>query len=176
MFALIRSLRTKENILLHMKYQGPHYLTKKGLAALRKEYADLCALRKNMTAGEVPEILHSEEANPEYIAFREDMSLLESKIAEYDNILRNYEIISAPPKSQRCTVQLGATVAVEVDGQIDEYTIVGSLEANPMKGRISNESPVGRALIGKKAEETVAVHSPTEVLYKIRKIRYTGSM
>jgi len=91
---------------------------------------------------------------------------------ELENILKNTELITAPPKEKQNIVNLGATVFVKVDGQTDEFTIVGTLEADPALGRISNESPVGRALLGHKTGDEVLVSSPIKTIYKIRKIKY----
>lgn len=69
---------------------------------------------------------------------------------------------------------MGATVELvdESDGSINEYTVLGTLEANPMEGRISSESPVGMQLLGKKIGEKVTINSPIEVVYYVRQIRY----
>jgi len=67
---------------------------------------------------------------------------------------------------------MGATILVEIEGQKDEFTIVGSLEANPMLGRISNASPVGRCLLGHKVGDEVKIQSAVVSVYKIMKIIY----
>lgn len=148
------------------------YLTKEGLEKVRREYNGLKEMKLARTRGESPKILHSEDLNPEYLAFQEDVSFLESRIIELDNILKNVELIKPPKKEKRGIVNLGATVLVSVDGQNDEFTLVGSLEANPSLGRISNESPVGKSLLGHKAGEEVVVSSPIQTTYKIKKIQY----
>jgi len=148
------------------------YLTKEGLERVKKEYNSLKELKLAKTKGESPKILHSEDLNPEYLAFQEDVSFLESRIIELENILKNVELIKAPRKEKQGIVNLGATVLVSVDGQNDEFTLVGSLEANPSLGRISNESPVGKALLGHKAGEEIVVSSPIQTTYKIKKIQY----
>ena len=148
------------------------YLTKEGLEKIKKEYNGLKELKLAKTRGESPKILHSEDLNPEYLAFQEDISFLESRIVELDSILKDVELIKPPRKEMQKIVNLGATVLVSVDGQNDEFTLVGSLEANPSLGRISNESPVGKALLGHKAGEEVIVSSPIQTTYKIKKIQY----
>lgn len=150
------------------------YLTKKGLEKLKKEYKRLKELRLAKRRGrEIPKILHSEEPNPEYLLYQEDMSFLESRIADLEYILKNVEIIKIPPKGKRNVVNLGATVTLEEkDGQINEFTIVGTLEANPGEGKISCQSPVGKALLGKKVGDEVIITSPIKVVYKIKKIKY----
>jgi transcription elongation factor GreA len=152
------------------------YLTKEGLERIKKEYRELKKLRKEKLRGEFPKILHSEDLNPEYIAFKEDFGFLESRLNELEHILNNYKLISPPPKEKRNTVQIGATVTLEEDdGSINEFTIVGSLEANPAEGKISYLSPVGKALLEKKVGEEVIITSPIKVVYRVKKIRYNLS-
>ncbi len=148
------------------------YVTKEGLAKIEKEFKDLKALKLSKTTGESPKILHSEDLNQEYLAFQEDMSFLESRLTELEFILKNIELIKTPGKEKQGVASLGSTVFVNVEGQNDEFTLVGSLEANPATGKISNESPVGRALLGHKVGDEVWVSSPVKTLYKIKKIEY----
>ena len=149
-----------------------YYLTKEGLEKVKKEHQKLLDFKRAKTKDEVPNIWHSEDVNPEYLSFQEDMSLLETKIMEYENILRNAELIKKPSKEKQDIIQLGATVLCEIEGEKDEFIIVGSLESNPAMGRISNESPVGQALIGHRPGETAVVQSSVHVSYKILKISY----
>ncbi len=149
------------------------YLTKEGLERLKKEYQELKRIKKEKLKGEFPKILHSEDLNPEYIAFKEDFGFLESRINELEHVLNNYKLITPPPKGKRDRVQIGATVTLEEeDGSINEFTIVGTLEANPAEGKISYLSPVGKALLGKKLGEKVVITSPIKVVYKVKKIKY----
>jgi transcription elongation factor GreA len=149
------------------------YLTKEGINKLTKEYQELRSMKTLKTADEMPKILHSEDLDPEYLALQEDLGFLDSRISELKNILGNFELIKTPPKNQRNSVALGATVTLaELDGQINEFMLVDSLEANPNEGKISSESPVGKALLGKKIGEEVIITSPIKVVYKIKKIRY----
>ena len=155
-----------------MAEEKKFYLTKEGLEKIKKEYQDLRNLKLSKTKGEIPKIWHSEDLNPEYFAFQEDLSFLESRITELEYIFKNTELIKLPPKEKRNVVNLGATILVEVDGQNDEFTLVGSLEANPSLGKISNESPVGNALLGRRVGDAVIVSSPIQTVYKIKKIKY----
>jgi transcription elongation factor GreA len=148
------------------------YLTKEGLERIKKEYENLKTLRLEKIKEKRPEILHSQDLNPEYFTFQEDLDRLDLRIAELGNVLDNVEIIKAPAKTERGIVHLGATVTLEEDGKINEFMIVGSLEANPSEGKISSESPVGKALLGKKKGEEVLITSPIKVVYKIKKIKY----
>lgn len=155
-----------------MAEEKKFYLTKEGLERIKNEYQDLKDLKLAKTKGEIPKIWHSEDINPEYLSFREDLSFLETRIAELENILKNVELIKPPPKERQNLVNLGARVIVEVDGQTDEFEIVGSLEANPSLGKISNESPVGKTLLGHRVGDEILVSSPIKTIYKIKKIKY----
>lgn len=150
------------------------YLTKKGLERIKQEYETLKKIRIAKTSGEeVPKIWESEDVNPEYLAFQEDLEFLESKVAELEYILKNVEIIKKPPRSEQNKVYLGATVTLqEAGGSINEFMIVGTLEANPNEGKISSDSPVGRALLGKAVGDEVVITSPIKVVYKVKKIKY----
>lgn len=149
------------------------YLTKEGLKKLKKEYQALKELRFSKVNGEIPKILHSEDVNPEYLAFREDLSFLEKKLQELENILKNAELIKPPAKMKQKVIDLGAKVVVEIDGQVDQLEIVGTLEANPLLGKISNDSPVGKCLLGHKVGDEVCISSPIKVIYKIKEIKYS---
>ncbi|MDO8486657.1 MAG: GreA/GreB family elongation factor [Candidatus Staskawiczbacteria bacterium] len=149
------------------------YLTKQKLKELEQEHESLVAIERSKTIGEeAPKVLESEDLNPEFLSFQEDMSFLRSKITELKNVLDNYELIKNPSKQNKNVIGLGAKVLVDIGGQKDEFIITGTLEANPSLGKISNESPVGRALMGHKVGEEVLVSSPIKTIYKIKKIKY----
>jgi len=149
------------------------YLTKEGLERLKKEYEELKALRLEKIKEKRPEILHSEDSNPEYFTFQEDLNLMDYRLVELKNVLEHSELIKPPPKEKQNIVSLGAVVTLEEkDGKINEFMIVSSLEANPNEGKISNLSPVGKAIFGKKIGEEVLITSPIKIVYKIKKVRY----
>jgi transcription elongation factor GreA len=159
-----------------MAEEKKFYLSKGGLERIKKEYKDLKNLKLSKTKGESPKIWHSEDLNPEYLSFQEDLSFLETRIAELEYILKNAELIKIPSsKVRQNIVGLGAKVLVQVDGQNDEFEIVGTLEANPAIGKISNESPVGRILLGHRVGDEVVVSSPIKTIYRIKKIKYQFS-
>jgi len=149
------------------------YLTKEGLGKIKKEHQRLRAMKLLKTKGEIPKFLHSDDLNPEYFHFQEDVSRLDAEIADLKYILENSEIIKPPPKEKQDTIQLGVKVLIEIDGQEDEFSIVGTLEANPSLGKISNESPVGRALFGHKVGDEICISSPIKTHYRIKRIRYS---
>ena len=146
------------------------YLTKSKIEELKKEYKALKMLRAAKTNEEIPRLLESEDLNPEFISFKEDRSFLDGRFAELENIMRNAKAINVPKNKN--IVDIGATVEVEVDKSKDEFTILSTLEADPTAGKISNESPIGQALIGHKPGDEIVVSSPVKVAYKIRKIKY----
>ena len=156
-----------------MSPQKKFYLTKQGLEKIKKEYQDLKNLRLLKAKGKAPEVWHSEDLDPEYLAFQEDLSSLETRITDLEYILKNLELIKVPPKERQDIVDLGATVTLEEkDGSLNEFMIVGTLEANPNEGKISSESPMGKALLGHKVGDQVIITSPIKVIYKIKKIKY----
>ncbi|MGA2418091.1 MAG: GreA/GreB family elongation factor [Candidatus Staskawiczbacteria bacterium] len=149
------------------------YITKAKLQELKKEYDELSDFehRKSLDQ-EAPKIFESEDLNPEFVSFQEDVGFLRSRIDELKNILEHHELIKNPGKDKQGIVGLGAKVKIDVDGQKDEFVIVGTLEANPALGKISNESPVGKALLGHKIGDEVVVSSPIKTTYKIKNIKY----
>ncbi len=151
------------------------YLTKQGLEKIRKRYQELRKIRKSKVKGEVPQPFHSEEINSEYLVFQEDLSFLEGKIAKLRQVLRNTKLIKPPSKAEQNIVNLGAEVLLETKGgQTNMFRIVGSLEANPSLGMISDESPLGKVLLGCKIGDKVAVQTAVKTTYKIKKIRYNS--
>lgn len=106
--------------------------------------------------------------NAEYDAAREEQGIVETRVLEIENILANFELIK--PKSGG-VVRVGSTVDLH-NGKIVTYTVVGPVEANPLEGKISNESPIGAALMGKKTGDTVTIITPKgEVTYTIDNVR-----
>lgn len=106
--------------------------------------------------------------NAEYDAAREEQGLLETRIAEIEEILNNAEIIKG---GRRSSVALGSKVELKSNGKTVAYTIVGPVEADPLDGKISNESPIGMALYGKKVGDSATISTPKgDVTYKIANI------
>lgn len=90
--------------------------------------------------------------NEEYSSARNEQKLAESRILEIQDILKNAKIIRGGKKDK---VALGATIVLDMDGRKVEYTLVGPTEANPLEGKISNESPIGKVIFGHKVNEVV---------------------
>ena len=149
------------------------FVTKEKLKQLEKEHEELVTFERNKTIGvEAPKVLESEDMNPEFISYHEDMDSLRSRIIELKNILENHKLIKRPLGDRAKFVDVGAKVKVDANGKASEFTIVGTLEADPNEGKISNESPVGRALLGLKVGDEFVVNSPKKKTYKVRDIKY----
>jgi len=149
------------------------YLTKAGHEKLEKEHVELTtAGRKKIaemikTAKEYGDL----SENSEYADAKDQQVFIEGRIAELEHILKNAVIIDET-HANCTTVNVGCSVNVELeDGEMD-FTIVGSAEADPEKGWISNESPIGKALLGKKSGDEVEVTVPAGTMkYRIKKIK-----
>jgi len=103
--------------------------------------------------------------NAEYDSAREEQGLVESRIAEIEDILLNAELIKAGKSSK---VILGSKVELKTGKKTVTYTIVGPVEADPLEGKISNESPIGEALMGKKVGDAITITTPKgEISYEI---------
>jgi transcription elongation factor GreA len=147
------------------------HLTKQGVDELQAELEELLALRaiiadRIKTAREFGDL----SENMEYSAARQDQERNESRISEIEHILKNVAVIKSPKSNGK--VVLGSTVKLKTDdGKTKEFQVVGTVEADPLNGKISDESPIGRALMGKKEGEAVEIKTPIETaLYKIADI------
>jgi transcription elongation factor GreA len=106
--------------------------------------------------------------NAEYDSAREEQGLVESRVAEIEDILLNAEIIKSPKGSK---ITLGSKIGLTSNGKTMTYAVVGPVEADPAQGKISNESPIGIALLGKKMGETATITTPKgEITYEITSI------
>lgn len=150
------------------------FLTREGLKKLGEELEHLRTVRR----AEVAERLHNAQddgeliENAEYEDAKNEQAFVEGRILQLETMLSNAAIIeSGGPDG---VVALGTTVTVkEADSRrSEEYKLVGAAEANPREGRISNESPLGRALLGRKVGDEVKVQAPAGAIkYKITKVR-----
>lgn len=142
-------------------------LTKEGLAEIKKELAELINVKRpaNLKAIKEARALGDLSENADYDAAKNDQAELEGRIKKLEKMLENYEIIENKSSDK---VGLGSTVEIKYvdDDEIDEYKIVGSQEADPFMSKISNESPIAKALLNKKVGDVVEVESPNGV-YKI---------
>lgn len=147
-------------------------LTKKGLKELKEEYDELVKVKRPAVVQriQIAREFGDLSENSEYDAAKEEQTLLEGRIDELENVLRKTQIIE--PSAKTDFVVIGSTVVIEVEGTRDEFTIAGTMEADPAKRMISNESPVGAALLGAKVGEVVDVITPIiSAKYKILEIK-----
>lgn len=108
--------------------------------------------------------------NAEYQSARAEQDRHETRISEIENILQSVEIIKKPRGDSK--IQLGSIVKLKgSDGKAKEFQVVGTVEADPLNGKISDESPIGQAMLGKSVGETVQITTPTDTsAYKIASI------
>lgn len=138
-----------------------YYLSKERIAELKDELNDLVTNKRMEVAEKLKRAKEFGDLseNSEYNEAKDEQARLERRIAEVENILQNAELIKK--SSQKDEVNIGSTVSVEKNGDAKiAYTIVGSEEANPDEGKISNESIVGGALLGHKVGDKIDVETP----------------
>lgn len=144
-----------------MKNKNTVYLTQEGLDNLKKELDDLINVRRpeNVQAIKEARALGDLSENAEYDAARNEQAVIEARIKQIEKMLENVSIISDVSTD---SVSIGNTVAIKYvdDDEEDEYKIVGSQEADPFESRISNESPIAKALFNHKVGDIVTVDSP----------------
>jgi len=150
-------------------------LTPEGLAKLEQELEDLKTVKRKEVAARIKEAISYGDIseNSEYEEAKNEQAFIEGRILTLEKMLRNARIITNEDVDTG-VVSVGATVTLKdlEFGDIVEYTIVGSAESDPMNNKISNESPVGQALLGKSKGSTVDVHVPAGVIqYEILDIK-----
>lgn len=149
------------------------FLTPEGAARLIKELEQLkgpkraemaTRLRHAVSQGDLSE-------NADYISAKEDQAFLEGRILELETLLREATVVEPPVSSEQ--VVIGSEVVIKEDGQAEEsFRIVGAKEAEPSAGKISHNSPIGQALMGKKAGEVAIASTPGgEIEFKVIKVR-----
>lgn len=148
-----------------------YFITKKRLEELREELKNL----KTVSRPEVVEHLRTAKElgdlseNSEYLEARDEQNRVEMRILELEDIVKNAKIIKKSSSNE--IVDVGATVDVMRGEKLTQFIIVGSTEAKPEEGYISNQSPLGKELIGKKVGDVLEIETPSgKVEYKIQKI------
>lgn len=158
-----------------MEQEQAAYMTEEGLRKLKEELEWL----KTEKRAEVKERLKIARSygdlseNSEYDAAKEEQAFVESRILHLEDQIRRAKIIRAEDKVEG-VVSIGSTVTIRElpDGPEETYTIVGTAEADPGKFRISNESPIGAGLLGRRTGEEVGIQTPAgEILFRILQIR-----
>ena len=144
-------------------------ITPEGLAAVRAELDQLTTVRRPYIVEKIKTAREHGDLseNFEYHSAKNEQGFIESRIQELEQIVRNHKLIGAPKASG--VVQLGNTVRFrEEDGPEETYRIVGPAEADPGAGRVSNESAVGKALLGRKVGELATVETESGDTYQLK--------
>ncbi|MCJ7583975.1 MAG: transcription elongation factor GreA [Anaerolineales bacterium] len=148
-----------------------NFLTREGFQKLQDELEYLRSVKRQEVANRLHEAMEGGELieNAEYEAAKNEQAFVEGRIQELEIILASARVIEESRKAD--IVQVGSTVTIQEDGSKPEkYTIVGAAEANPRAGRISNESPIGRAILNHRAGDEVQVEAPGG-MYKVRIVK-----
>ncbi len=146
----------------------PTYLSKEGLTKLRSELDEMISVKRPEVANRIHDAKEHGDLseNAEYEDAKNEQAFVEGKIQTLEALIKNATIIDENHSTEH--VQIGSTVSVESGDGAETFTIVGSAEAKPGEGRISNESPVGRALLGKRKGDKIVVRVPAgDFSYKI---------
>ncbi len=139
------------------------FLTREGYQKLQEELDYLRSTKRQEIANRLHEAMEGGELieNAEYEAAKNEQAFVEGRIQELEILLATARVIEETAKDKADVVQVGSKVTIQEDGSDpEEYTIVGAAEANPRSGRISNESPIGKALLNHGAGEVVQVDAP----------------
>lgn len=156
-----------------MTDDNTQYISAEKLEALQSEFKELREVRTRDLAKRIDDARQMGDLseNAEYHAAREELSWVQSRIKELEFILQNAEVIATNATGAK-TISIGARILVRVNGKEKEYAIVGGQEADPTMGKISNESPLGLAFLGKKKGDKVSVTVPAGVqTYEILEIK-----
>jgi len=139
------------------------YLTKEGLEELKKEHQELTKIKRPDVLERVSQArsMGDLSENAEYVAAREELSFIDGRIDELEELLNQAVLITEThTKGNNHVVKLGSRVSVNIKGKKEEFTVVGEWEADPHEKKISHESPLGKALLGKKVGDKVEVEAP----------------
>lgn len=157
-----------------MMNEKPSYLTAEGAENLRLELIDLKGPQREALAKRLRDAISMGDLseNADYHKAKEDQAFLEGRIQELEHLLQT-AIIIAERTTRSGIVEVGSTVTIqEEDYDPETYQVVGAKEADPRNGRISNESPIGRAVIGRKAGEQVTAQTPNgQLRFKIIEVK-----
>lgn len=142
-------------------------LTKEGLSELKREHEELTKIKRPEAVKRLSDArdLGDLSENSEYAAAKQDLAFIDGRIVELEEILHSAKVVTNHTKTH---VDVGSKVTIHVNGKRDVFTVVGEWEADPSNKKISHESPLGKALIGKKVGDGVEVEAPAgRLLYKI---------
>lgn len=145
-----------------------HYVTQNKLAELKKELEEYRTTRRMDVADRLKRAkeLGDLSENSEYMEARDEQQFVETHISELEDVIKNAQIITMTRGTK--AVEIGTTFEAEKNGKKFKFTIVGADETKPASGMISNESPIGKAFLGKKIGDNVVIKTPAgETNYKI---------
>lgn len=146
------------------------YLTKEGLADLQKEYDDLVKVKRPEVLERVSSARNQGDLseNAEYTAARDELSFIDGRIEEIEELLKQATLIQDTPTGAKAEIALGSKVTLKIGAKEEIFTVVGEWEADPTAKKISHESPLGKALLGKMKGDAVEVEAPAgKVLYTV---------
>ena len=149
------------------------FLTKEGFAELKKEFTQLNDIRRPEVLERVSQArsMGDLSENAEYAAAREELSFIDGRIDELEELIAQAVLIQEDHAKGNHVVKLGSKVSVNIKGKKEEFMVVGEWEADPNEKKISHESPLGKAIIGKKVGEKVEVEAPAgTVVYTITSV------
>ena len=146
------------------------YLTKEGIAQLKKEYEELSKVRRPEVLSRVSQARDQGDLaeNAEYVAARDELSFIDGRLDELEELLKQAVVIRDTSKTSTHIVKLGSKVTLNTKGKKEMFMLVGGWEADPKERKISHESPLGKALLGRKVGEKIEVEAPAgEISYTI---------
>jgi len=150
------------------------FLTKEGFEKMQDELDYLRTAKRQEVADRLHEAMEGGELieNAEYEAAKNEQAFVEGRIQELEMLLATARVIDEDGKKKKVdSIQVGSTVTIQEDGlEKETYTIVGAAEANPREGKISNESPMGKALLNHRAGDEVKIETP-DGSYTVRVIK-----
>lgn len=145
------------------------FLTREGYQKLQEELDFLRTRKREEIANRLHEAMEGGELieNAEYEAAKNEQAFVEGRIKELEVLLATARVIDEKPVAGSDAIQVGATVVIQEEGssEKEEYTIVGAAEANPLEGKVSNESPLGKALLNHREGEKVQVDAPAGAFF-----------
>ncbi len=153
---------------------NPVFLTEEGLHKLTEELDELKHVRRKEVVRHIQEAKEYGDLseNSEYEQAKNEQAFVEGRIAEIEEIVRNAKVVK-PHSGASQAISLGCTVTVVVEGDEESYMLVGATEANPSRGRISVDSPTGKALRGRSKGDKVMVQAPSGTIeYKIKNVSF----
>lgn len=163
------------DFLLYTMDNKKIYLTQEGLDELKNEYEELKNVKRPEVVDRVTEARNQGDLseNAEYSAAREELAFIDGRIDELEDILKQVVLIKKDQNGASAnSVDLGSEVVLQINGKEEVYKVVGEWEADPTEKKISHESPLGKALLGKKIGEIVEVSAPAgKVVYTVVSVK-----